>query len=186
MDLLEPFFHPLFDELLDDLEAGRTWTLSHVPEAIAKLNANMMDIAHLIPASFYQICELIEDLLPDEVRPACDSVIAHFFISCIHGVISKLIPVFRQVKKNSFFVAVQSRIYGLLKVSRDYDLKRAMRSLLELSLKPTSSSSKTDKGFWLTWLSISFLLEFLSLSLSLDVDAQEGETLVESRRVSRT
>ena len=55
MDLLEPFFQPVIDELMDDVESGRTWTLSHVPEAINKLNANILDIAYLIPPSFYQV-----------------------------------------------------------------------------------------------------------------------------------
>ncbi len=55
LDLIEPYFHPLFDDLMDDVESGRTWTLAHVPEAISKLNSNMMDIAHLVPPSFYQV-----------------------------------------------------------------------------------------------------------------------------------
>ena len=55
LDLLEPYFFPIIDELVDDLEAGRTWTLAHVPVAIDKMNANIIDISHLIPASFYQV-----------------------------------------------------------------------------------------------------------------------------------
>jgi hypothetical protein len=55
LDLIEPFFYPIIDDLIDDLEAGRTWTLSHVPEAISKMNVNITDIAHLIPASFYMV-----------------------------------------------------------------------------------------------------------------------------------
>ncbi len=42
-----------------------------------------------------QICELIESLLPDDVRPVCDSVVAHIFVSCIYGVVNKLVSVFR-------------------------------------------------------------------------------------------
>ena len=55
LDLLEPYFSPLIDDLLDDVESGRTWTQGQVPEAVAKLTANIMDIAHLIPPSFYQV-----------------------------------------------------------------------------------------------------------------------------------
>ena len=55
LDLLEPYFSPLLDDLLDDVESGRTWTLGQVPEAVAKLNSNIMDIAHLIPPSFYRV-----------------------------------------------------------------------------------------------------------------------------------
>ena len=55
LDLLEPYFFPIIDDLLDDVEAGRTWTLGHVPAAIDKMNANILDISHLIPASFYQV-----------------------------------------------------------------------------------------------------------------------------------
>ena len=55
LDLLEPHFSPLIDDLLDDVESGRTWTQGQVPEAVAKLTANIMDIAHLIPPSFYQV-----------------------------------------------------------------------------------------------------------------------------------
>ena len=55
LDLLEPYFSPLIDDLLDDVESGRTWTLGQVPEAVAKLNSNIMDIAHLIPPSFYRV-----------------------------------------------------------------------------------------------------------------------------------
>lgn len=93
--MLEPYFEPILDDLVDDLESGKTWTLAHVPEAIAKLNANILDVAHLIPPSFYQVCELIEALLPDDINPICDSVVAHLFIASLYGIINKLIPVFR-------------------------------------------------------------------------------------------
>ena len=53
VDLLEPFFLPAIDELLADVESGRTWTLNHVPEAISKLIANLEDLAILIPKSFF-------------------------------------------------------------------------------------------------------------------------------------
>ena len=43
----------------------------------------------------FQVCELIEALLPDDIRPVCDSVVAHIFISCIYGIINKLVPIFR-------------------------------------------------------------------------------------------
>ncbi len=55
LDLMEPYFHPIFDELLDDLESGRTWTLAHVPEAISKMNSNILDVAYLVPPSYYQV-----------------------------------------------------------------------------------------------------------------------------------
>ena len=41
------------------------------------------------------MCESIESLVPDNVRPACDSVVAHIFISCLFGILKKLLPVFR-------------------------------------------------------------------------------------------
>lgn len=37
----------------------------------------------------------MESLLPDDVRPMCDSVVAQVFVSGIYGLIHKLIPVFR-------------------------------------------------------------------------------------------
>ena len=37
--------------------------------------------------------------MPDNVRPACDSVVAHVFISCIFGILQKLIPIFRRVSR---------------------------------------------------------------------------------------
>ena len=33
-----------------------------------------------IPASFFQLCELLEGMIPDCVHPLCDSVIAHIMI----------------------------------------------------------------------------------------------------------
>ena len=59
VDLLEPFFIPAIDELLADVEAGRTWTLNHVPEAISKLMANLEDLAILIPKSFFFVIPLL-------------------------------------------------------------------------------------------------------------------------------
>lgn len=55
LDLLEPYFHPIVDDLLDDVEACRTWRLADVPEAIVKMNSSILDVAHLIPPSFYQV-----------------------------------------------------------------------------------------------------------------------------------
>jgi len=53
VDLLEPFFIPAIDDLMSDVEAGKTWTLNHVPEGISKLVANLEDLAVLIPKSFF-------------------------------------------------------------------------------------------------------------------------------------
>ena len=53
--MLEPYVVPVVDELMDDVESGRTWTLSHVPEAMSKLMSNLSDVACLIPESFYEV-----------------------------------------------------------------------------------------------------------------------------------
>lgn len=56
------------DDLLEECESGRMCTLAQVPEAISKLNANILDIAHLIPPSFYQVENLLTKRAP--VTPA--------------------------------------------------------------------------------------------------------------------
>ena len=37
-------------------------------------------VSAAIPASFFQLCELLEGMIPDCVHPLCDSVIAHIMI----------------------------------------------------------------------------------------------------------
>ncbi|TRY78188.1 hypothetical protein TCAL_04263 [Tigriopus californicus] len=142
LDLIEPFFHPIIDDLLDDVESGRTWMLSQVPEAIAKLNTNILDVAYLIPPSFYQVCELIESLLPDNIRPLCDSVVVHIFISCIYGIITKLIPIFRewrmQREKLDFLTAVGEKLCNLNASTKE------MQKLEGLT--DSSSTAKTEKN----------------------------------------
>ena len=68
VDLLEPFFLPAIDELLSDVEAGRTWTLHHVPEAISKMMANLEDLATLIPKSFYCVRTILEDFILAKIK----------------------------------------------------------------------------------------------------------------------
>ncbi len=34
-------------------------------------------------------------MLPDNVRPVCDSVVGHIFVSCVYSIINKIVPVFR-------------------------------------------------------------------------------------------
>ncbi len=55
IDLLEPYIQPCVDDLLDDVESGRTWTLAHVPEAILKLLRDMNTVAPLVPESFFEV-----------------------------------------------------------------------------------------------------------------------------------
>ena len=39
-----------------------------------------IQVSAAIPASFFQLCELLEGMIPDCVHPLCDSVIAHIMI----------------------------------------------------------------------------------------------------------
>ena len=46
---------PVVDEMMDDVESGKTWTLSHVPDTINRLMRGLNEIACLVPDSFYEV-----------------------------------------------------------------------------------------------------------------------------------
>ena len=46
---------PVVDEMMDDVESGKTWTLSHVPETITRLIRGLNEVACLVPDSFYEV-----------------------------------------------------------------------------------------------------------------------------------
>ena len=90
IDLIEPYIIAVVDEMMDAVESGQMWTLSHVPEgkkyaeslcqlfvyilklfvyffiAIMRLLSGLNEIACLIPDSFYEVCEMIKPLIPEE------------------------------------------------------------------------------------------------------------------------
>ena len=69
------------DEMMDNVEAGKMWTLAHVPEAVMILMQGCNDMSVIIPDSFFEVCEMIKPLVPEEVKPAGDSVLVHIFVS---------------------------------------------------------------------------------------------------------
>ena len=81
MDLLEPYLMAVVDEMIDNVEAGKMWTLAHVPEAVMILMQGCNDMSAIIPDSFFEVCEMIKPLVPEEVTPAGDSVLVHIFVS---------------------------------------------------------------------------------------------------------
>ena len=81
MDLLEPYLMAVVDEMMDNVEAGKMWTLAHVPEAVMILMQGCNDMSVIIPDSFFEVCEMIKPLVPEEVKPAGDSVLVHIFVS---------------------------------------------------------------------------------------------------------
>ena len=87
IDLIEPYIIAVVDEMMDAVESDQMWTLSHVPEgkkswpaiclhfetvclpffiAIMRLLSGLNEIACLIPDSFYEVCEMIKPLIPEE------------------------------------------------------------------------------------------------------------------------
>jgi hypothetical protein len=42
-----------------------------------------------------QLCDSIKEILPSDINPIADSVTVHLFISCVYGLIDKIVPVFR-------------------------------------------------------------------------------------------
>ena len=52
---------PVVDEMMDDVESGKTWTLSHVPETITRLIRGLNEVACLVPDSFYEVRPLHTD-----------------------------------------------------------------------------------------------------------------------------
>jgi len=87
------------------------------------------------------VCELIESLLPDDVRPSCDSVVAHLFVSCLYGAIGKLASVFREWKmqreKLDFLVAVGEKLCNMESTPEMQKLE---------GLTDASSGAKTEKN----------------------------------------
>ena len=53
--MLEPYILPCVDEMIDEVESGKAWTLAHVPETISNLMRGMNDVASLVPESFYEV-----------------------------------------------------------------------------------------------------------------------------------
>lgn len=117
MDLLEPYIVPVVDEMMDDVEAGKAWTLGHVPSTISSLMQGLNDIACLVPQSFYEVCAMIKPLVPEEVSPLCDSILVHIFVSSLYSLIDKIIPVLRswkmQKEKLDFLIAVNEKLCNL-------------------------------------------------------------------------
>ena len=64
------------DELLDDIVSGRC----SVNDNVRKISNQWLEVASCIPPSFFQLCEMLEGMIPDCVHPLCDSVIAHIMI----------------------------------------------------------------------------------------------------------
>ena len=49
-------------------------------------------VSAAIPPSFFQLCELLEGMIPDCVHPLCDSVIAHIMIRNMSDIANFLAP----------------------------------------------------------------------------------------------
>ena len=67
--------------MMDDVESGKLFGLGQVPEAVTRLLNGLNEVACLIPDSFFEVCEMIKPLVPEEVTPSCESVMVHIFIS---------------------------------------------------------------------------------------------------------
>ena len=52
---MEPYILPCVDEMIDEVESGKAWTLAHVPDTISNLMRGMNDVASLVPESFYEV-----------------------------------------------------------------------------------------------------------------------------------
>ena len=59
VDLLEPFILPVVDEMMDDVESGKAWTMGQVPETVQRLMQGLNEVACLVPESFYEVKWLI-------------------------------------------------------------------------------------------------------------------------------
>ena len=59
--MLEPYILPCVDEMIDEVESGKAWTLAHVPDTISNLMRGMNDVASLVPESFYEVRQQIID-----------------------------------------------------------------------------------------------------------------------------
>ena len=55
VDLLESYILPVVDEMMDDVESGKAWTLGQVPETITRLMQGLNEVACLVPESFYEV-----------------------------------------------------------------------------------------------------------------------------------
>ena len=55
VDLLEPFILPVVDEMMDDVESGKAWTMGQVPETVQRLMQGLNEVACLVPESFYEV-----------------------------------------------------------------------------------------------------------------------------------
>ena len=64
------------EELLDDTINGR----ANLGENVRKISTQWLEVSSCIPPSFFQLCELLEGMIPDIVHPLCDSVVAHIMI----------------------------------------------------------------------------------------------------------
>ncbi|CAB4069978.1 unnamed protein product [Lepeophtheirus salmonis] len=141
LEILEPYFYPIINDLVEDVDGGKTWTISQVSDAIKKINVNIMDVAYCIPISFYQVCELLETLIPDSIRPLCDSIVVHFFFATVYNIITKLIPIFRKWKmqreKLNFLIALGEK---LCRMESSPELQKIE------GLTDASSKMKTEKN----------------------------------------
>ncbi|XP_023328186.1 uncharacterized protein LOC111701230 [Eurytemora carolleeae] len=137
-DLLEVFFTPILEEVIEDAEAGRM----NVSDSIKKISVQFLEVSAVIPPSFFQVCEVIEGLVPDSISPLCDSVVAHIMLSQMYTMINKVInPLVKggiAREKLDFLMAVGE---GLINMVPNNEIQR-----LE-GLTDASANAKTDPSY---------------------------------------
>ena len=135
VDLLEPFFVPILEELVEDIDGGRCG----IQEGVRKITTQWLEVSACIPPSFFQVCEMLEGMVPDIVHPLCDSVVAHVMISAIYGMITKIIPT---LKKNGF---PTEKVDLLIAMGENLIQMKSSNDMQKLEgLTDASSNAKTD------------------------------------------
>ena len=97
---------------------GRTWTLTHVPQAMKEVMTALIELVTVVPSCVLRVCmNDIQNRLPSGVEPLNNSVIVHVMISALYGIVCKLQSVLKREKvpkeKLDFVIAFGEALINL-------------------------------------------------------------------------
>ena len=100
------------------LVQGRTWTLTHVPQAMKEVMTSLVELVTVVPSPVLRVCiNDIQNRLPSGVEPLSNSVIVHVMVSAVYGVVCKLQSVLKREKiskeKLDFVIAFGEALINL-------------------------------------------------------------------------
>ena len=112
--LMLPYLTPAVQDLLQGVDEGRTWTMSHVTSAKQTLVNNMLSLVETLPDSVSSALVFIRQLIPDSVSPLASSPVCQLLVTTVYQALISLVPVLKQFRiqkeKIDFIIAVSESL----------------------------------------------------------------------------